>query len=185
MNLHSVGKILALAAILMCSAAPLRASIIAGSASFEAWGFTAGAPTDPVFGSVFYSFDNAANFFNTPDGGTANGAPVHVSISSLGLPGSWVPVLTYVKSGILGGLPVSDVLAIGDVLNGTLVVAGTSDWRVAFNNASTAPTFREFTYSTAGAPTLYVSTTGVVPEPATLALFALGVVAFRLSRRRP
>ena len=174
----------AVAVVVALYAAAVQATIITGTESFTASGFGAGAPTDPVFGTVTYSFNNAANFQSVADGGTANGSPVHVSVSGLNLPGSWVPVLTYVHNGTLGGVSVSDVLGIGDILNGTLVLPSTNDWRVAFDNISTRPTFREFTYSTTASPTLFVATTGSVPEPGTLGLLGLAFAGAAAARRR-
>jgi hypothetical protein len=167
------------AALLACPMAmTATAATITGTFYFTASGFSAGAPVDPVSGWVSYSFDGSAGFLNAKNGDVVNGAPVQVSVSGLNLPGSWVPVLTFNPPFAPG------IVAIGHSLNGTVTTAGTDDWRVAFNNAATNPTFREFTYTTAGTNVLFVSTTGTVtaPEPATVAL--LGVSALGLAWRR-
>ena len=95
------------------------------SFSFTATGFGAGAPQDPVTGTVTFTFDNSAPFFNAADGAIVNGLEVDVNVFGLNLPGAWVPVLTYINNAM-----VPDVLAIGHSLNGTVVNAGTDDWRV-------------------------------------------------------
>ena len=164
------------------------AAIITGSLAFTATGFPANAPVDPVSGLVKFSFDNSANFFNAGNGSTQNNAPVQVSLSGLDLPGSWTPVLTFVKSGVIGGNPVEDLMSIGHVLDGTVVNAGNDDWRVAFNSISTGPSFREFTYARATAPgaifTTFNGTASVVPEPASMVLWGIGLAALAMRRRR-
>jgi hypothetical protein len=175
-------------AVLVMLAGPSAASaaVITGSLAFTATGFPGGAPVDPVSGLVNYSFDNSANFFNAGNGSTQNNAPVEVSVSGPNLPGSWTPVLTFVKSGVLGGTPVEDIMAIGHALDGTVVNAGNDDWRVAFGSISTGPSFREFTYARAAASgaifMTFTGTASAVPEPASLVLLSLVGLSLVLSR---
>jgi hypothetical protein len=173
----------------MGDARSVSAAVVTGSLAFTATGFPGGAPVDPVSGRVDFSFDNSANFFNATNGTTQNGAPVEVSVSRLNLPGSWTPVVTYFKSGMIGGNPVEDLLSISHTLDGTVVNAGNDDWRVAFNSISTGPSFREFTYASAAAPgAIYMTFTGTasaVPEPASMALAGIGLAAWGVRRRRP
>jgi len=165
-----------------------QAALVAGSLSFSATGFPAGAPVDPVVGTVSFSFDNTATFFNATNGTVTNGAPLTVSFSGLSLPGSWTPVLTYVSDGLLGGVQAHDLMSIGHILNGTQTIAGTDDWRVAFNDISSRPAFREFTYTRTLDPTAQFQTfTGAVaavPEPETVALMGVGLAAGAAWRRR-
>jgi hypothetical protein len=165
-------------------ASTTSATIVSGSLTFTATGFGAGAPSDPVTGTVHYSFDNSATFFGASDGSTQNGAPVSVSFSALSLPGGWTPVLTYILSGNIGPVPVADLMSIGHVLNGTQTLAGTDDWRLAIDSVSSGPTFREFTYTQAGDANVYQSFTGAVPDVGTGAQLALGMMSLLALWRR-
>lgn len=168
-----------LAAALLAGPTIAHAVIVSGSLAFSATGLPAGAPINPVTGSVSYSFDNSAGFFNQPDGATVNGVVIDVNVLGISLPGTWVPVLTYIQN--------LDVLAIGHGPT-TVVTAGTDDWRFAVTNVSSNPVFREFVYSEATiADATFLTNTGTVamiPEPATGALLALGLAALRLRRPR-
>src|SRR5688572_20608563 len=174
--------------VLLAGPSAASAAVITGSLAFTATGFPSGAPVEPVSGLVNYSFDNSANFLSAANGSIQNGAPVQVSVSGLNLPGSWTPALTYVKSGMLGGVPVTDVMAIGHALDGTVVNAGNDDWRVAFTPISTGPSFREFTYARADAPgAIFMTFTGtatVVPEPISMVPMGIGLAALGVRRRR-
>lgn len=164
------------------------AATVTGQFDFQASGFPVDAPFGTVNGTVAFSFDNAETFFGAADGSVHNGAPVHVSLGGLSLPGTWTPVLTYIKSGTVGGNPVSDLVSIGHALAGTGVNPGSDDWRLALNSASTQPAFREFTYAVASDPSrFFMTTTGQiapVPEPGSLLLMATGlaVLGRRLTR---
>jgi hypothetical protein len=172
--------------VILVGPSAASAAVITSSLTFTATGFPGGAPVDPVSGLVNFSFDNSANFFNAANGSTQNNAPVQVSVSGLNLPGSWTPVMTYIKSGLIGTTPVEDLLSISHALDGTMVRAGNDDWRVAFDAISTGPSFREFTYARADAPgTLFMTfegTASVVPEPTSLLLLSVMGLALVGSR---
>lgn len=178
-----VSKSVAAAALALAAASGAQAAIVSGSYAFTATGL----PTSPVVGVVSFSFDNTANFFNAANGATANGSAVQVSFSGLNLPGSWTPVLTFILSGNIGGNSVADLMSIGHSLNGTATTMGTDDWRIAFNSISTAPRFREFTYTQTSAPgaqfQTFAGAVTAVPEPATAALTGLGLVLLVAARR--
>ncbi len=173
----------ALTALLLAGPMPAQAAVVSGILHFSAGDFNpAGAPVDPVTGTVTYSFDNSASIFNATNGSIVNGVPVTVAVSGLNLPGSWVPVLTYFLVSPIGQ---ADVLAIG---NGptTIVDPGTDDWRFAARDISTGPLFREFLYASSTKPqVVFTSLTGsvqAVPEPGSLALLVLGIAGLGLAR---
>lgn len=183
MNVNVQKSILALGLSLGLATAA-QAVVVSGTYAYTATGL----PTDPIVGVVRFSFDNSANFFNAANGAMANGVPVQVSISGPNLPGTWTPVLTFIRNGVVAGNPVADLMAIGHSLNGTVTAMGTDDWRVAFNTISTAPSFREFTYTRANAPGVqfqtFAGSVSAVPEPATAASLAAGLALVMLARRR-
>jgi hypothetical protein len=138
-----------------------HATIISGSFNVTASGFGAGAPFDPVIGTVSYSFDNAADFADVTIGFAVTGLDVAVTDG---------PGMTYIQ-----GL---DRLVFGDLVNSAkLIKRHTDDWFLVILNASTDPTFFAFAYATTTNFRPFVTFTGSVapiPEPATLALLALG-----------
>lgn len=175
--------VIALALSLLVLPLTAQSAIVSGSLSFSATAFTpSGAPFDPIVGTVSYSFDNSAGFFNAVDGAVVNGAVVDVSVTGLNLPGSWIPVLTYFKT----DPGREDVLAIGHGPT-TVVTAGTDDWRFNANTISTSPGFREFWYAQASIPdVVFMTNTGTVtpvPEPQTWALLLAGMAALGASVR--
>jgi hypothetical protein len=172
---------LATAALTALTPGLASAAIVSGTLTFTAQNFGPGAPVEPVTGTVTYSFDNSAPIFNATSGGA-----VQFTVTGLNLPGAWTPVLSYFKDNNIGGFQLVDVLAFGHAANGgTPTAFGTDDWRVAFNNISTAPSFREFTYTTtAFANGQYQTFVGRVPEPGTFGLAALALVGLVGARRR-
>jgi hypothetical protein len=140
---------------------------------FVATGFGAGAPVDPVVGSFFLFFDNSANILDRTTGLTVS----HLNIT--------------VDTGVQFGYgAVADALVIGGAFDGAQTIsAGTNDFLLSINNASTNPTPVEFLYAQASSPTLFKGTAilrpapAVTPEPATFVLIVTGL-AVTLGRGR-
>lgn len=150
--LRTRGIRIAALAIALSASLDAGAAIVSGDVSFTAFRFPAGAPVDPITGRVTYRFDNSNQFFNQADGAVVGAVPLGIELVSLSYLGSWSPVVSYIKA--------LDVLAIGHgPTNVVPSVPGTSDWRFAINNVSTAPTFREFAYSSADLPGQTFTTT--------------------------
>ena len=105
--------------------------------TFSASGFEAGAPTDPVTGSVTVTFDPLVSNANLP---------VDAIVLTIGTH-TYTPA--EVGAEYTAGL---DELLVGGLLNGiSAVSAGTDDFFVALTQASTlTPGFGFFVYSTAG-----------------------------------
>lgn len=173
---------------LLASSTLAEAALITGHWHFTASGFTAGAPVDPVTGTVTYRFDNSATFLNQPLGALVNGVVLDATISGNIPGGPGTLVMTYFLDTVTpGGVRVMDVLAIGRA-PATLVAGGTNDWRFGVTDVSTNPVFREFVYGVESIPAVtFITTTGsltAVPEPGTLTLLSLGLAGLASRKRR-
>ena len=148
---------------------PARAIPI--TVSFDVAGFGAGAPTDPVIGSITYDAASTTSNINS------------VTSVSLTIAGHVYTV------GELGFQP--DNL-IGGLLNGTgVVLGGTNDFSMGWFRRSRTPGF--FAYATANTDDFFLSTNflqfsvtaaSAVPEPSSWTLLLSGVVFLGWIARR-
>jgi hypothetical protein len=145
--------------------------------SFDFTNFESGAPVDPVTGTVSVTFDAALS--------TSGNL---VDAISLTIDGH-----IYAASEVAFIFPFGqDTIFIYGLLNGTSVVGGTNDFFINFNVVTfTGQTLMD--YAVAGGLGPFFSSQGVVsephvtPEPATLAMIAIGLIGvgvFRSSPRR-
>ena len=173
---------LALAALGGLVCLPAQATLITGSFSFTASGFSCSAPPpcptapfDPVSGTVTYSFDNSTGFADATTGFTVTGIP-----SGLQTDG---PGMTYDAG--------SDILIIGDLVNtASALVPGQQDWALRIDDVSKAPVFFVFAEAnTANAGLTFTTQTGSltplgIPEPVTLMLLGIGLAGLGFARRK-
>jgi hypothetical protein len=176
-------KIICLALRIWCASAILAAISydacaipISHTYDFAFSNFEAGAPLDPVLGSVSVTFDS----------GLSTTAQL-VDAINLTISGH-----SYAPSEVAFNFPSGpNVIFIYGLLNGTAVVGGTNDFFINFN----VVTFQGQTlmdYAVSGGQGPFFSSQGVVserravPEPATLPLIAIGSASlgFAAWRRR-
>jgi hypothetical protein len=146
-SLIAVSALLSLAE----AATSAKASLITETISFNASGFTSGAPVDPVFGSFTITFDPTVDVTDQTTG---------ITLNSINIPGfSDTPAFS-TSGGILfvGGL---DAGASNVDLNA-------NDFGIAIINAATNPTFGEFLYSVGGF-NLFSTFNGTVSVPGPIA----------------
>lgn len=168
-------RVLVMLAALFLALGPARADaeIITVSFGFVASGFDAGAPVDPVTGSVSVTFDNSTDLMEQTTG---------IAVSGLNITLDSVPAFAYGA--------VADVLILGGLTSGAQTLAGgTNDFLFGVLNASTNPIpAGGFIYSQTPGFDVYRGdvelTAAPIPEPATLTLFGAGAALALLRRRR-
>jgi hypothetical protein len=166
-------SIFAFAVILSSVCATTSAQAIPITVSFTASGFGAGAPTDPVTGSIVYDAASTTSNIN--------------SLTSVNLT---IAGHTYTL-GELGFIsPSGTSQFIGGLLNGVdLVMVHTDDFFLTWNETTLVPSF--FFYTTASSSliprssnfTQFSVTAAAVPEPSSLALLLAGAACFGIVRR--
>jgi hypothetical protein len=152
-----------LLAVFLLSASPLTpAFAIPIEVSFTASGFGAGAPTDPVTGSVVYDAASTTSVIDSLTSIDLTIAGHTYSLAEVGFAGS----------NLIGGL-----------INGVgTVVASTNDFFLLWNATTLSPfvlsysSIGAFVFSSFTFPQFSV-TAAAVPEPGSLALLLAGVLA--------
>lgn len=160
--------------VLAMSVGPARAVVV--DYTFTASGFAAGAPEDPVSGSIQWE---AASLTSPID------SLVSIDLSIAG------------HAYTLGELAFQNDLAtsrIGDTANGGIsnLTAGTDDFVIIFNRLNTTLPLEFFDYTSVQSPSgVFPTTSGEataslapLPEPGTLSLFGLGLMGITAYGRR-
>jgi len=175
----TAGSIGGIAVVAVAAAAAVflpaaSAGAVAFKFEFSASGFPAGAPEDPLSGTIFY------------EAPASTGLITSVTSMSLTIAG-----FSYDVSDVTS-MPVGSLNAVFGNANDGAVLAGTNDVGVGWS--PTTGELTNLTYATAGTASTFQFTTvdsssvEIVPEPGTLPLAALGlawIAAGRARRSRP